>query len=64
MDLNKIYQMFILGTGNLDEALKNGLGGVIFFSDDSDTEKHVREVENNIFKKASMSASGLLIPHS
>ena len=55
MDLNKIYQMFILGTGNLDEALKNGLGGVIFFSDDIDTEEHLREVETNILKKASIS---------
>ena len=30
-----IYQMFILGTGKrLDEALANGLGGVIFFTRD------------------------------
>ena len=32
----KIYQMFILGTdgGGIDTALKNGLGGVIFFTHD------------------------------
>ena len=52
MDLKKVYQMFILGTGNLDEALKNGLGGVIFFSKDIDTEEHLRNLEKEIFSKA------------
>ena len=54
MDLKKVYQMFILGTGNLDEALKNGLGGVIFFSKDIDTEEHLRNLEKYIFSKASI----------
>lgn len=31
---NKFYQMFILGTGNLDIALKKNTGGVIFFTSD------------------------------
>lgn len=52
MDFKKVYQMFILGTGNLDEALKHGLGGVIFFSKDIDTEEHLRVVENDILSKA------------
>ena len=51
MDKKKIYQMFILGTGNLDEALKNGLGGVIFFSKDIDTEEHLRHLEDDILAK-------------
>ena len=37
MDIReKLYQMFILGCkgGNLEKALKEGLGGVIFFTDD------------------------------
>ena len=54
MDLKKVYQMFILGTGNLDEALKNGLGGVIFFSKDIDTEEHLKNLEKYIFSKASI----------
>lgn len=54
MDLKKVYQMFILGTGNLDEALKNGLGGVIFFSKDIDTEEHLRKLEKDIFSKANI----------
>ncbi len=51
MDTKKIYQMFILGTGNLDEALKNGLGGVIFFSKDIDTEEHLKHLEDEILAK-------------
>ena len=31
---NLVWQKFILGTGNLDRALKNRLGGVIFFTKD------------------------------
>lgn len=52
METEKIYQMFILGTGNLDEALQNGLGGVIFFSDDIDTEEHLARQEKHILSKA------------
>lgn len=31
---DKFYQMFILGTGNLDIALQKNIGGVIFFTKD------------------------------
>lgn len=34
IDVEKVYQMFILGTGNLENPLKKGLGGVIFFTKD------------------------------
>ena len=51
MDTKKIYQMFILGTGDLNEALKKGLGGVIFFSKDIDTEEHLRHLEDEILAK-------------
>ena len=39
-----VWQMFILGTGNLDEALKKGLGGVIFFSKDIQTESQIKNL--------------------
>ena len=43
-----IYQMFILGTGEfLDEALKKGLGGVIFFT--RDIECVVQALPDNNF---------------
>ena len=38
-----VYQMFILGVQNIDEALKKGLGGVIFFSKDIQSEKSLKE---------------------
>lgn len=48
----KIYQMFILGTdgGGLDTALKNGLGGVIFFTYDINSENEFKKLVNKIKK--------------
>ena len=45
---NLVWQKFILGTGNLDKALKNGLGGVIFFTKDIQSEKQFKDLINNI----------------
>ncbi len=52
MDYKKIYQMFILGTGELDEPLKNGLGGVIFFSDDITSLEGFLKLKQQILSKA------------
>ena len=55
MDLKtKLYQMFILGTdGNgYKEALKNGLGGMIFFTKDIHTQKQFRELVSEIKSEA------------
>jgi len=49
---NYIYQMFILGTGNLDVALENGLGGVIFFSRDIDSVSQFKTLINDIKSKS------------
>lgn len=49
---NFIWQKFILGTGNLDLALKNGLGGVIFFTKDIQTKKQFRDLIDEIKLKA------------
>ena len=38
-----VYQMFILGLQNIDNALKKGLGGVIFFSKDITDEDSLRK---------------------
>ena len=38
-----VYQMFILGVQNIDESLKKGLGGVIFFTKDIQSEKSLKE---------------------
>lgn len=49
----KLYQMFILGTEgeNYVDALKNGLGGIIFFTKDIQTEKQfktfIKEIKND-----------------
>lgn len=42
----KVYQMFILGTegGGYSEALKNGLGGVIFFTKDIKSEEQIKNL--------------------
>ena len=45
---NLVWQKFILGTGNLDKALKNGLGGVIFFTKDIQSEKQFKDLINSI----------------
>ena len=49
----KLYQMFILGTegGNLDEALKNGIGGVIFFTKDIQSVEQFKTLITNIKQK-------------
>jgi len=47
-----LYQMFILGTGNLDLALNKGLGGVIFFQKDIDTKEQFTELIKSLNKKA------------
>ena len=42
----KVYQMFILGTdgGGYIDALKNGLGGVIFFTHDIQSAEQIKEL--------------------
>ena len=46
---DKVFQMFITGTGkNLDYELANGLGGVIFFTRDIDSESQFTDLINNI----------------
>lgn len=49
----KLYQMFILGTegGNLNEALLNGLGGVIFFTKDIQSVEQFKNLITNIKQK-------------
>ena len=48
-----IYQKFILGTGtNLSQALKRGLGGVIFFTRDINSKEQFKELIVNIKKEA------------
>lgn len=47
---NLVWQKFILGCGNLDSALKKGLGGVIFFTKDINSEEQfkllIQEIKN------------------
>ena len=47
-----VYQMFILGLGNLGEALKRGLGGVIFFTKDIQTETQLKNCIEDIKQKS------------
>ncbi len=48
-----IYQLFITGTGKcLDEALKKGLGGVIFFTKDIESREQFSNLIVNIKNKA------------
>ena len=50
-----VYQMFILGSGEcLDRALEKGLGGVIFFTPDIESEKQFKDLIRNIKKKAAV----------
>ena len=49
-----IYQKFILGTENLEKALQNGLGGVIFFTKDIQTEKQFKKIIDDIKLLASI----------
>lgn len=47
-----VYQMFILGTENLDFALSKGLGGVIFFTKDIHSEAQIKEDIKALKEKA------------
>lgn len=48
-----VYQMFILGTGEaLDEALKKGLGGVIFFTKDIQSREQFKNLVSGIKSKS------------
>ena len=42
------YQMFILGTGNLDIALKKNIGGVIFFTKDIESKTQFKNLIKDI----------------
>ncbi len=50
----KLYQMFILGTegGGYKDALKNGLGGIIFFTYDIKSAKQFKELISKIKSEA------------
>ncbi len=51
-----IYQKFILGTGNrLDNALKKGLGGVIFFTRDIQSQEQFKSLITEIKQKSIIS---------
>ncbi|MBQ7764139.1 glycoside hydrolase family 3 protein [bacterium] len=43
-----VWQMFILGTGNLENALTKGLGGVIFFTKDIQSETQFKNLISEI----------------
>ena len=43
-----VWQLFILGRGNLEEPLKRGLGGVIFFTKDIESEKQFKTLIEKI----------------
>lgn len=50
----QLYQMFILGTegGSYTQALKNGLGGVIFFTKDIQTKEQFQNLIKDIKKES------------
>ncbi len=50
-----VWQMFILGTGNLDSALKKGVGGVIFFTRDIESKEQFKNLITEIKSKALIS---------
>lgn len=50
-----IYQKFILGCQNLDDALKKGLGGVIFFTKDIKTTEQFKDLIKSIKSKSKIS---------
>ena len=47
-----VWQMFILGCDNLDLALQKGLGGIIFFTKDIQTETQFKNLITEIKTKA------------
>ena len=46
-----VWQMFILGCENLDEPLKKGLGGVIFFTKDIESKEQFENLILDIKSK-------------
>ena len=48
----KLYQMFILGVQNIDDALAKGLGGVIFFTQDIQSKEQFKQLISNIKSKS------------
>ena len=54
MDRKKIYQMFILGTGELDKPLLEGLGGVILFSKDILSQENLINLIKDIKAKSNI----------
>lgn len=50
-----VHQMFILGCEDLDEALKKGLGGVILFTKDIQSEGELKEKIKDIKSKSLIS---------
>lgn len=50
-----VYQMFILGCENYDFALQKGLGGVIFFTKDIQTQEQFRDLISDIKSKSLIS---------
>ena len=54
MDRKKIYQMFILGTGELEKPLSEGLGGVILFSKDITSKENLINLINEIKIKSNI----------
>lgn len=50
-----VWQMFILGCDNLDEALGKGLGGVIFFTKDIESETQLKSLISDIKSKSLIS---------
>lgn len=49
---DKFYQMFILGTGNLDVALSRNIGGVIFFTRDISSAAQFGTLVEDILSKS------------
>ena len=47
-----VWQLFILGTGNLDIALKKGLGGIIFFTKDIESKEQFKDLIDDIKTKS------------
>lgn len=45
---DKFWQMFILGTGNLDIALRKNIGGVIFFTRDIESKQQFKTLISDI----------------
>ena len=64
MDIKKLYQMFILGTDNPVPAIKNGLGGIIFFTKDIQSVEQIKELIYFLLKIGKKLEHHLEIPFS